>query len=189
MARRVPFVPQMELADCGAACLAMVLGYHGHDASLAEMREATGTGRGGVDALRMVEAAAQYGLIARGVRADVDQLHMLPPASVLHWGFDHFVVFERLHRDAVEIVDPASGRRRVPLAEFGRRYTGVAVIFEPGEAFKKTGSQPVSRGTWRYLSPLFSRARLVRRVLVTSLLMRVFALALPLLTAVLVDRV
>ncbi len=177
----------MELADCGAACLAMVLGYHGHGVSLADAREVTGTGRGGIDALRLVDAATHYGLLARGVQADLDELHLLPPASILHWGFDHFVVFERLRRDSVEVVDPASGRRRIPLAQFGRRYTGVAITFEPGEHFARS-SMP-ARGTWRYLRPVLGRARLLRRVLVTSLLMRIFALALPLLTAVLVDQV
>ena len=76
MAKRVPFVPQMEIADCGAACLAMVLGYHGHPAALGEVREATDTGRGGVDALHIVQAAAHFGLIARGVRADIEQLEL-----------------------------------------------------------------------------------------------------------------
>ena len=46
MARRVPYVAQMEIADCGAACLAMVLAYHGRAVPLAEVRDATGTGRG-----------------------------------------------------------------------------------------------------------------------------------------------
>src|SRR5262245_23538279 len=108
MARRVPYVPPMEIADCGAACLAMVLGYHGRAASLAEVRDVTGTGRGGVDALHLVEAAEHYGLVARGVRADLDELHLLPAGSIVHWGFEHFVVFERLRGDSVEVVDPAS---------------------------------------------------------------------------------
>ena len=30
--RRVPYVQQLEAADCGAASLAMVLGFHGHAA-------------------------------------------------------------------------------------------------------------------------------------------------------------
>src|SRR2546423_1664801 len=124
MPKRVPYVPQMELADCGAACLTMVLAYHGHAASLSDVRDATGTGRGGTDALRLVEAAPLYGLLARGVRADIDELHLLPPASILHWGLNHFVVFERLRGQAVDIVDPAAGRRRIPLTRFGRMYTG-----------------------------------------------------------------
>src|SRR5687768_17124391 len=42
---------QMEISDCGAACLAMVLEQLGSRVSLENLREATGTGRGGVSAL------------------------------------------------------------------------------------------------------------------------------------------
>ncbi len=187
MARRVPYVPQMELADCAAACLAMVLGYHGREVALHEVREITGTGRGGVDALRLVEAAAHYGLRGRGVRADLEQLHLLPPGSILHWGFDHFLVFERLHRQAVQVVDPAAGRRRIPLAHVRQRYTGVAITFEPAATFTRGGN--TARRNWRYLRPLLGQTRRIQRVLLTSLLMRICALALPLVTAALVDRV
>ncbi|HEX9175361.1 MAG TPA: cysteine peptidase family C39 domain-containing protein, partial [Mycobacterium sp.] len=48
------------------AALAMALGYHGRHVSLAEMHEATGTGRDGTNALQIAEAAAAYGLRARG---------------------------------------------------------------------------------------------------------------------------
>ena len=88
----------MEVADCGAACLAMVLGYFGKPTPLGDVRDMTGAGRGGVDALGIVQAAQHYGLIARGVQADLKDLHLLPPGSILHWAFDHFVVFERLRR-------------------------------------------------------------------------------------------
>jgi ABC-type bacteriocin/lantibiotic exporter with double-glycine peptidase domain len=177
----------MELADCGAACLAMVLAYHGKAVALQDVRDVTGTGRAGVDALGLVDAAQHYGLTARGVRADLDELRLLPPASILHWGFNHFVVFDRLTRAGIEVVDPAAGRRRLRLAQVGRSYTGVAITFEPGETFAR-GQQPRS-GKWRYLRPVLSQRHLLRRVLATSLLLRIFALALPLLTAALVDRV
>ena len=55
--RAIPFVAQAEMADCGAAALAMTLGYHGRHVSLAEMHEATGTGRDGTNALQIAEAA------------------------------------------------------------------------------------------------------------------------------------
>ena len=35
----MPVIRQMEDADCGAACLAMVLGYFGHRADLRELRD------------------------------------------------------------------------------------------------------------------------------------------------------
>src|SRR5579872_6641171 len=113
--RRIPFIRQLSATECGAACLAMVLGYHGKEVRLEELRETTGCGRDG------------------GI--EVEDLQYVPTASILHWEFSHFVVFERLRQDAVDIIDPDRGRRRVPLAHFRRCFTGVALLLEPSDAF------------------------------------------------------
>jgi len=177
----------MALADCGAACLAMVLAYHGKRVPLDELRQMTGTNRDGVDALAVTQAAQRYGLSARGVAADLDDLEHLPPATILHWEFQHFVVFERLRRNGVQVMDPALGRRRLSMEVFRRSYTGVAITFEPGEDFQT--SKLNTEGTWRYLRPLLGQARRLTRVLVGSVLLRLLALALPLLTGLLVDQI
>ncbi|MDQ3981609.1 MAG: cysteine peptidase family C39 domain-containing protein, partial [Actinomycetota bacterium] len=126
MAKRVPYVQQLERTDCGAACLAMILAYHGRSVPLRELRDMTGTSRDGVDALALLRAARAYGLRGRGVTVEVDALSHLPRGSILHWKFDHFVVFERARRGAIDVVDPARGRRRISLEEVGRAFTGVA---------------------------------------------------------------
>jgi ABC-type bacteriocin/lantibiotic exporter with double-glycine peptidase domain len=177
----------MQLADCGAACLAMVLAYHGRQVPLDELRETTITNRDGVDALAVTRAARWYGLTATGVVADLDDLERLPPATILHWEFSHFVVFERLRRNGVQVVDPSLGRRRLSMDVFRRSYTGVAITFEPGENFRTSKSS--SRGTWRYLRPLLGQSRKLTRVLVASVLLRLLALALPLVTGLLVDQI
>ena len=46
-ARRVPLVKQMSITECGAACVAMVLGYHGKPVRLDEVREVLGVDRDG----------------------------------------------------------------------------------------------------------------------------------------------
>ena len=61
MSRRIPFIRQMEDADCGAACLAMVLGYFGKRVDLRELRDMTGPGRDGVTALSVVTPRAHTG--------------------------------------------------------------------------------------------------------------------------------
>jgi ABC-type bacteriocin/lantibiotic exporter with double-glycine peptidase domain len=177
----------MGLADCGAACLAMVLAYHGKQVPLDELRQMTSTNRDGVDALAMTQAAQRYGLRARGVAADLDDLEHLPPATILHWEFTHFVVFERLRRNGVQVMDPALGRRRLSMEVFRRYYTGVAITFEPGEDFQT--SKLSTKGTWRYLRPLLRQSRRLTKVLVGSVLLRLLALALPLLTGLLVDEI
>ena len=111
----------------------------------------------------------------------------MPPGSILHWEFNHFVVFERMTRKGAEIVDPARGRRVIPEKQLRESFTGVALVFETTETFtaKRAGS---GRWGW-YFQQLAGQRHLLTRVIVMSLLLRVFALAVPLLTAVLVDRV
>ena len=184
--RRVPYVQQMEAADCGAACLAMVLAYHGRVVALDETRAAAGANRG-TDALSIMRAAEQFGLRARGVRLEIPDLRFLPSGSILHWDFNHFVVLDRVTRTSVEIVDPAFGRRAVPLEGFGKHFTGVALAFETLDTFVAT--PPGRSKVWRYLAKLFASPGLVARVIVTSIALRVLALALPILTAMIVDRV
>ncbi len=187
MRRRVPSIRQMEEADCAAVCLAMVLGYLGRRVHLGELREMTGTGRDGVSALSITNAARAYGLRARGVQADLGDLRQLPRGSILHWQFSHFVVFERTTRNGIRVVDPAHGRRTVPMDELRRAYTGVAVMFEPTERFDRGGSR--AKGTYRYLRPTLKQSRNLSRVIATSVVIRLVALALPLLTALIVDEI
>jgi ATP-binding cassette subfamily B protein len=111
----------------------------------------------------------------------------VPPGSILHWRLGHFVVLERLTRSGIRIVDPGAGRRVVPMEEVRSAYTGVALLFEPTDSFERTPSP--NKGTWRYLRPIVRETRGLVRVLSTSLLIRLVALALPLLTALVVDEI
>ncbi len=187
MSRGIPPIRQMEDADCGAACLAMVLGYFGKHADLRELRDATGADRDGVTALSIVNAARAYGLRARGVKADTGDLRHLPRGSILHWEFSHFVVFDRVTRGGIRVVDPAHGRRVVPVNDLRRAYTGVAIICEPSDDFGRGRSR--AKGTWRYLRPMLRQSKNMARVIVTSLVLRLAALGLPLLTALVVDEI
>lgn len=185
---RVPDIRQTAETDCGAACLTMVLAFHGKRLRLDEVRDAMGVDRDGVDAYRILQAGRQYGLRGRGVQVDeIENLKYLAPGTILHWGFHHFVVFEHIDAAGVHIVDPGMGRRVVPRDEMGRFFTGIAIAFHPGEDF-----EPGSRfrhGGARYLHEIMAQRDLLGRIVVMSLLLRLLALAMPILTGILVDRV
>jgi ATP-binding cassette, subfamily B, bacterial len=187
MRRRIPYVRQMEAADCGAACLGMVLRYFGKRVPLDELRDATSTDRGGVSAVSIIHAAGAYGLRARGVRADIDALRRVPRGTILHWEFSHFLVLDRVTRRGIVVVDPAYGRRFMPFKAIRDAYTGVAIVFNRTRAFDRTSAP--SSGSWRYLRPALRQAQSLARVIVSSLVLRLIALALPLLTALVVDEV
>ena len=184
--REIPFVQQLEWSDCGAACLTMVLHLHGKEIEMRDVRSALEVGRDGVTARTIVEAAPRFGLMARGVKADVDQLHSLRRGAILHWEFNHFVVFDRLVRGGVRIVDPAHGLREISEAELRRKYTGIAIDLEPSGNFKREKSTSKSRP---YIAALFGQRTLLWRVVLVSLVLRVIGIAIPLMTGMIVDRV
>jgi ATP-binding cassette, subfamily B, bacterial len=186
-AHRVPVIEQFCATECGAASLAMVLGYHGKRVTVSDVRESLGIARDGADALTLIDAARGWGLHGRGVKIDVDALEHLPPASILHWDFAHFVVFERIGPRGVEIVDPACGRRVVPMDRVRRSFTGVALLFEPTERFQpgKKGSNHV----WRFARQVLTDRALLGRIVVTSAMLEMFALAGPLLLRAVTDQV
>jgi ABC-type bacteriocin/lantibiotic exporter with double-glycine peptidase domain len=190
LAPRVPVVMQQSAADCGAACLSMILGYHGRATPLEECRERAGGARG-TTARDVAEAARAFGLRARGYSVRPDQLAIAPMPAIAHWNFDHFVVIERWSPRAVDIVDPAQGRRRLSPEEFDGSFTGVLLTFEPGVAFERRGR--TQRFTWlEYMRRLVAaagiRSELVQIVL-TSLVMQLLGLALPVFTKLVVDSV
>src|SRR5678816_3699138 len=139
--KSVPFVQQLEWTDCGAASLCMVMHYHGRESKLAEVREAMGIGRDGVSAKSILDTAERYGMTGRGIKVNVDQLHLLKPATILHWEFNHFVVFDKLVKNGVRINDPATGPREVPLDEFSKGFTGVAIELIPTPRFTKVKAE------------------------------------------------
>ncbi len=112
-----------------------MLGYYGRHVSLAEMHEATGTGRDGVDALRLGEAASSFGPRARGVATELEELRFLPRGTVLHWGAAHFVGLRSTSRRGVTVVDPAAGSYRLSWSAVSDLYSGVAVMLEPTDMF------------------------------------------------------
>src|SRR5215467_12601931 len=122
--RSVPFVQQLEWTDCGAASLCMVMAFHGKEVKLAEVREAMGIGRDGVSAKSILDTAEKYGMAGRGIKVDINQIKLLKTATILHWEFNHFVVFDKIVKDGVRIVDPATGPRDVPYNQFGKAFTG-----------------------------------------------------------------
>jgi ATP-binding cassette subfamily B protein len=185
--RAVPFVQQLEWTDCGAASLCMAMAYHGKEVKLAEVREAMGIGRDGVSAKSILDTAERYGLAGRGIKVDIAQVKLLKPATVLHWEFNHFVVFDRVVKEGVRIVDPATGPRDVPFAQFAKAFTGVAIELVPTPRFTK---QKYEKGRLRrYVQELMSEKGLFSRVIVISLALRLIALALPLITGMIIDRV
>jgi ABC-type bacteriocin/lantibiotic exporter with double-glycine peptidase domain len=185
---KVPVILQLTPTDCGAACLAMALEYHGKRLPIEEVRTAVGSGRAGVTARRILEAARSLGLRGRGAKVEPDKLGFLPAGTILHWEMNHFVVLESVQRDGIRVIDPAVGPRRIAMPDVQRMFTGVALLLDPSSEFVAEDKRPKTR-TARYARWIFGVRGYWGRILGASLLLQVIALAMPGVMGVTVDKI
>ena len=177
----------MEVAECGAAALAMVLASWGCHVSLNECRTVCGISRDGVGAHDLVRAADLFGLKAQGFRVDLDGLDSIALPAILHWNFNHYVVLERVRSTDATIVDPAFGRRRVSLEEVSQCFTGIAISFTRTSAFTKRAKDGHDLKPywpmWRRHIPAMGT------IVVASLAIQLLGLIAPLATQLLIDHI
>lgn len=185
---RVPTVIQMEAVECGAAALAMVLGYHGCHVPLEELRRECGVSRDGSKALNMIRAARKYGLEPSGWRMEPKDLLEVPLPFIVFWNFNHFIVVEGITRKRVYLNDPASGPRAITHEEFDEGFTGVTLSFVPTGEQRKRGAPKHS-----ILLALAKRLKASKLaltfVLFASLFLVIPGLVLPSFSKVFVDDV
>ena len=176
--QRTPVLLQTEAAECGLACLAMVAGHHGHRIDLATLRARHAISLKGSTLTDLMRIAGALALVPRPLRLDLPHLAQLQLPCVLHWDFNHFVVLVRQRGNSVVLHDPALGRRELPLAEFSKHFTGVALELRPTQQF-----QPRTERQQLRLSALIGRpaglGSAMLQVLLLAMALQVFAIAGP----------
>ena len=137
---KVPMVMQLEVLECGAASLAMILAYYDKWIPLEQVREICGVSRDGSNAHSILKGARYYGLKACGYRYEPESLRengRFP--CIIHWNMNHFVVLDGFKGGKAYLNDPAKGTYSVSMETFDESFTGVCIQFEPAEDFEPSG--------------------------------------------------
>lgn len=139
-AAKVPVVMQMEALECGAASLTMILAYYGKWIPLEQVRADCGVSRDGSNAKNVLKAARSYGLTAKGYRYEPEDLKKNGKfPCIIHWNFNHFLVFCGFRGNKAVLNDPAKGTYSVSMETFDKSFTGICLMFEPSETFEPGG--------------------------------------------------
>jgi ATP-binding cassette subfamily B protein RaxB len=134
--QKLPITLQTEAAECGLACLVMVMSHHGHEIDLPSLRSRLSVSLKGMNLGQLIEAAEGFLMAARPLRLELNEIANLQTPCVLHWDMNHFVVLKRATPKFLEIHDPAKGLVRLSYKEASSRFTGVALELSPTSGFE-----------------------------------------------------
>lgn len=141
---------QGEPAECGLACICMLLRMRGVDADLGALRKQYPQSVRGSTALDLRRLGNRLGLGLQAFSMEYAAIAAVGKPMILHWNFEHFVVLEKFRRDGIVILDPSEGRVFVPRENAESLFTGVALVSAhlDRSALPDQGRQLRSRVPW-----------------------------------------
>lgn len=169
----------MQVEECGAACLTMILNFYGGKISITDVRKFFDIGRNGVSALDIVKAArtCEFEVKAFWV-TDLKKIKEINLPAIAHWSFNHFVVIEKAGADKIVVVDPAYGRKELSYEEFESGFGGTVITLAKNGEVLPSYKQPPP--FWiNFLRNFLNRsevARPYRNFLILSLILSFFGI-------------
>lgn len=133
----------------------------------------------------LLAAARKLGLRGRRLSLTLRQLAYLERGSLLRWQRGELVVYDGQEGGKLHIMHPEHGRQALAVDEFGRAFAGVGFEFD---TLPSVGGR--LEKTWKaILAMLFKNRKMVAAIAVSSVLIQILALAVPLLVALVVDEI
>jgi ATP-binding cassette subfamily B protein len=165
--RSFPNDRQMDMMDCGPACLKMITNYYGKFYSLQFLRDKCGATKEGVSFLDMSHAAESIGLRSLSIKCTLtDLLHKIPLPVIVHWDNSHFVIVHKVKSSLISqksrdqnkseatiyVSDPAKGHIKYKANEFASKWIksetdkGILMALEPQADFhQRQGDEKLER--------------------------------------------
>lgn len=135
--KKYPFEKQIDLKDCGVACLSMIIKYYGGYINKYKLLMMTNTDKNGTTGYDLVKSAKEIGFDSCGIRCDIEDIQSLNlpliAYTLVEGKYKHYmVIYEiNLKKNYIYIADPATKLVKMDLDKFKTIYQGVVFIFKP----------------------------------------------------------
>lgn len=190
---KLKFVKQHSAEDCGAACLAAIAKYYGHNFTLSRIREAVGTGQTGTTLLGLRRGAETLGFKANPVKTSpelLDRMNEAPLPAIIHWQGNHWVILYGKKGKNYLIADPAVGVRHLSKKDLMDGWKDWLILLlepDPVRFFEQESDK--TGDFWRFFRRVWIYRAILIQALPLNLLLGLLSLASPFLLQILTDDV
>jgi subfamily B ATP-binding cassette protein HlyB/CyaB len=185
--KRFAWVEQAEEMDCGAACLAMLCRHYGINITLGKLRELANVTTQGATLDSLARAGEALGFGARGIQCTFDALAGFELPFIVHWEGYHYTVVYGISKEQVWMADPATGFRKLSVAEFERGWSGTCLVFTPGQQLVK---QEAARSPWlRFIGYLHPYRKILLHLFLATFVIQMLGIVPPMIIQNILDGV
>jgi len=192
LSKPVPLILQSQIAECGLACMAMVVSYFGHQIDMLSIRKRYVTTSNGMNLQELIELGDDLNLASRALQCPVEEVHKLQTPCILHWAMNHFLVLTDVSGSGdsakYTVNDPAVGKRKLSAAEFSKNFTGICLELTPTSNFEAKKENVRMKITQLWSSMKGLKTGLIK-LIALSLVLQLFALMSPYYMQWVVDEV
>ena len=192
------YVQQLDEADCGAACIAMVISHYNVNRSVTYIRELACTDTRGTNLQGMINACKYLGFKAKALKGNEKSISAeLPVPFIAHINkeingilFQHFVVVKKITGKYVYIWDPDSNEKKykLTLQNFYKIWTGYVLFISPENNISEIKNSN-SKLLYKFLPLLKAYKKLLILACLASVLIVVFGIVSTFYTRYVIDEV
>ena len=166
------FISQQDSADCGVACIQMILEHNKSSVPLHILRELSSIDKNGTSALGLQRCLEQLNFDCSILNADnrlwdhPDVIYPLIANVLINNSFLHYVIIYAKDGNILLIADPAKGKYKCSIEEFSAIWTGYVILAKPNENYQPHIQK--TSGLWSFLPLILSQKLNVLKVILAS---------------------
>lgn len=184
----LPMIMQDEIADCGHACIAMIIHFWRCKLNLSSLRRRFPSSVRGMNLLQMNQIFNQLGFKTRVLRINWQVLSKVKLPAILHWDNNHFVVLKKINRQTWTIHDPALGVRVLPNKMAQTFFSGIVLEIEQANPIV-IGKESSHLTLGKLLRTILGMPKVFILLLVLTVMIELLQIINPMLTQYMTDHV
>lgn len=186
--KTIPVILQSEASECGLACLAMIINYYGYNVDLLTLRKKFPISLKGLTLKNLIQISTNLNMVARPVKLGLGNIKQLKIPCILHWDMNHFVILTNVTNTKITIIDPGIGKNILSVAEFSKKFTGIALELWPQENFEKKNEKQNIQ-IFKSLNKIQGLGKTLGQIFILALALEILSLIAPFFTQWVLDHV
>ena len=180
--KKMKYVEQLSMSDCGICCISMMLSYFGYDYTPLYLKNRFNTGKNGINFLNMMNIFKEFGFETKAYKTNKLDSKLCP--FILQVKGNHFVCVKNIKDRKLIIYDPAKGIYRRDISLLNDSILYILVVKKENIAKKGISNQNGNK----YIDLFFKYKYKIFLLFILSFIVQIISFVIPTILKNVINR-